>query len=76
VLALAQGGALETVAEGLNGCFYDRCDGADLGAAYGRLSRRGAEPFDRAAMLTHARRFRRDRFGQQLARIIGGVMAP
>ncbi len=75
-VALARGGALESVIDGLNGSFFDQQSAADLGRAVARFERAGGPAaFDPAAMLTHAERFATPRFVAQMSAAIAELVS-
>lgn len=63
VIALGQGGARETVIDGVTGLFFDQPTPESLGAA---LQRFGERDWDVQALYTHARRFAPERFRAEL----------
>ena len=69
VVALARGGALETVLEGITGVFFDEPDDDRIIAAFERLE---ASPWDPARIRSHAEQFSEEAF---LAKMTA-VMSP
>lgn len=68
VVALAAGGALETVREGVNGAFFARHDADDVLDAIRRCDALDASP---QAIAATARRFSRHAFEANLRRVLG-----
>ena len=66
-MALARGGALETVIDGETGVFFAEPDVAQLSAA---LERAAEVRFDSARIRESAERFSRDRHTQQMRDVI------
>jgi glycosyltransferase involved in cell wall biosynthesis len=67
VIALARGGALETVVPGETGLLVEAASADAFGAAFAELDRR---KFDTGRIRAHAERFGRDRFARELAAVI------
>ncbi len=72
VVALARGGAVETVRDGVTGVLVAE---ATVEAFAEGLSRVLATPFDPAAIRAHACRFSRDRFRAEFANLVSEVLA-
>jgi glycosyltransferase involved in cell wall biosynthesis len=72
VVALARGGALETVVDGENGVLFTEPDVASIAAALERAARL---PFDRARIRASAERFARARHVQQMREVIDETVA-
>jgi glycosyltransferase involved in cell wall biosynthesis len=72
VVALARGGALETVIDGENGVLFDLTDVVSLSAALERVSRLR---FDSARIRASAERFSRARHKEQMRDVINETMA-
>ncbi len=66
VIAFGEGGALDTVVDGVTGMLYPRAGVDGLVEALDRFEAR-QEPWDEAALRQHATRFSRDRFKHELA---------
>jgi len=71
VVAFAQGGALDTVEEGVTGVFFQKQNVASLGEA---IERCAATSWDRDAIRARAERFGIDRFRRELAASIEKCM--
>ena len=71
-VALARGGALETVKHGHTGVLFDELTVASLANA---LHTARAIPFDRSALRQHAEHFARERYTQQMRTVIADTMA-
>jgi glycosyltransferase involved in cell wall biosynthesis len=71
-LALRGGGYLDTVAEGVNGLFFDRPDAESIVAAV-EAGRR--TPWDTEAILRHGRRFDEQTFRAAIRAAVDGVLA-
>jgi glycosyltransferase involved in cell wall biosynthesis len=71
-VALARGGALETVIDGENGVFFAEPDVEHLSAA---LERVAATRFDSRRIVDSAWRFSRDRHVQQMRDVIDETIA-
>jgi glycosyltransferase involved in cell wall biosynthesis len=71
-VALACGGALETVKDGQTGVFFSESTTQSLVAA---LERVRTVPFDRAALRRHAERFARERHAEQMRTVIAETTA-
>jgi glycosyltransferase involved in cell wall biosynthesis len=72
VVALARGGALETVIDGETGVFFDEPTAASLAAALARVQ---ACTFDRARLRRHAEQFSRAHHADALRRVIDETLA-
>ena len=72
VLALARGGALETVVDGTTGTLVEEAEPEAFADALARTIDR---QFDAAAIRSHAERFSRTRFGDEMETMIGCLMA-
>jgi glycosyltransferase involved in cell wall biosynthesis len=72
VVALARGGALETVVDGENGVLFDEPDAATLASALDRVA---GGHFSRAAIVASAQRFSRDRHVLRMREVIEEVVA-
>jgi glycosyltransferase involved in cell wall biosynthesis len=72
VVALAEGGAIETVVEGETGTFYDAPDPDALAAAVAAFDPLSVDP---AACVAQAARFDVDRFREGLEREVGEALA-
>jgi glycosyltransferase involved in cell wall biosynthesis len=72
VVALARGGALETVIDGENGILFDEPDADALAAALDRAAR---TRFDPARIAAGAQRFSRERHVEQLRGVIEETLA-
>jgi glycosyltransferase involved in cell wall biosynthesis len=72
VIALAEGGAIETVVEGETGTFYDAADPDALAAAVAAFDPLSVDP---AACVAQAARFDVDRFREGLEREVGEALA-
>jgi glycosyltransferase involved in cell wall biosynthesis len=72
VVALARGGALETVIDGENGVLFGHADVVSLSAALERVSRLR---FDAGRIRESAERFSRERHVQQMRSVIDETMA-
>ena len=70
VVALARGGALETVVANETGFLVDEPSAPAFADAIARAADRDA-PFDAGAIRRHAERFSRERFGDEMAALIG-----
>ena len=70
VVALAEGGVLESVVAGETGVFYDRNEPEALAAAVAGFDPLAVDP---AACVASARRFSADRFRRELARVVEEV---
>ena len=70
VVAFRDGGALETVIEGVTGEFFDQPDSASLLEALRRAENRS---WDRAVLREHAARFRKDRFRREFAEFVASA---
>ena len=62
VVALREGGVLDTVVEGVTGIFFDRPEVDSLRRALDEVETR---TWDRAALREHARKFSRERFDRE-----------
>ncbi|MDR2078337.1 MAG: glycosyltransferase [Treponema sp.] len=71
VIAFRQGGALDTVKEGITGIFFDEQSPAALIRALDRFEELESSFSDRGAYVDHVRQFSRDAFKSQINRIIG-----
>ena len=71
-VALARGGALETVKDGETGVLFDELSSASLSAA---LQRARAISFDRSALRRHAEQFARERYICQMRTVIEDTLA-
>jgi glycosyltransferase involved in cell wall biosynthesis len=71
-VALARGGALETVKDGETGVLFDELSVASLKAA---LQRARTIPFDRTRLRRHAEQFARDRYIGQMRAVIEDTLA-
>jgi glycosyltransferase involved in cell wall biosynthesis len=67
VIALAGGGALETVVPGETGVLVEAGTPEAFGAAFAELDRR---PFDTGRIRVHAERFSRERFAHEISAVI------
>lgn len=67
VIALAGGGALETVVPGETGVLVEAGTPEGFGAAFAELDRR---PFDTRRIRVHAERFSRERFAREISAVI------
>ena len=72
VVALARGGALETVVDGETGVLFGESSIASLTAA---LERVRAIPFDRSRLRRHAEQFARDRHIERMRAVIDETLA-
>ena len=63
VVALREGGVLDTVVDGVTGIFFDR---PEVDSLRGALDEVEARTWDRAALRAHARKFSRERFDREL----------
>jgi len=72
VVALARGGALETVVDGETGVFFGESSIASLTAALERIR---AIPFDRSRLRGHATQFARDRHLERMRAVIDETLA-
>jgi glycosyltransferase involved in cell wall biosynthesis len=72
VVALARGGALETVRDGETGVLFHETNVEGLAAA---LERVATTPFDRGRLRQHAEAYSRDRHVQQMRDLIADTMA-
>ena len=72
VIAYGRGGALETVADGVSGIFFERQNVEDITSAVKRLSQLEIDP---QAIVAYAKRFGRDRFLQEIRAHISGLLA-
>jgi len=72
VVALARGGALETVVDGETGVLFEEPTAASLAAALDRL---GRETFDSGRIRAHAEQFSRDRYLQQMRAVVDDTLA-
>jgi glycosyltransferase involved in cell wall biosynthesis len=72
VVALARGGAIETVEDGETGVLFDESSMASLTAALGRVR---AIPFDRSRLRRQAGQFSRDRHIQRMRAVIDETLA-
>ena len=72
VVALARGGALETVVDNETGVLFTQPDAASLAAA---LERAGRLSFDRSRLRAHAERFARERHVDQMRAVIADTVA-
>jgi glycosyltransferase involved in cell wall biosynthesis len=73
VVALGEGGVLDSVVEGSSGIFFGRPEVESLGRALDAVESRA---WDRAAIRAHAATFSRARFLQQFAAELAAVMLP
>jgi glycosyltransferase involved in cell wall biosynthesis len=64
VVALSEGGVLDTLVEGVTGIFFDRPEVDSLRRALDEVETR---EWDRAAIRAHAKRFSRERFDREFA---------
>ena len=71
-VALARGGALETVKDGETGVLFDELSASSLTAA---LQRARSIPFDRSVLRRHAEQFARDRYIGQMRAVIEDTLA-
>lgn len=71
-IALARGGALETVKDGETGVLFAEASVDSLTVA---LERARAIPFSRSALRTHAEQFARKRYDEQMRRVIEDTLA-
>jgi glycosyltransferase involved in cell wall biosynthesis len=74
VLALARGGALETVVEGLTGEFFDETDPAVLADGIRRL-RENLPNYDSQKIIEHAQKFSKEKFIKEIKDFIERVPA-
>jgi glycosyltransferase involved in cell wall biosynthesis len=74
VVAYGRGGALETVADGLSGLFFDAQTPDSLADAV-RLFERKERAFDGAAIRRHASRFTGEAFGERFSRLVSDTLA-
>jgi glycosyltransferase involved in cell wall biosynthesis len=72
VIALAEGGACETVLEGETGVFYERSDPAALAEAVAAFDPLEFDPLD---CVEQARHFDVARFREGLQRVVSGALA-
>ena len=72
VVARREGGALDSVSEGVTGLFFDGEDPASLAAAMIECE---ARPWDRAALRAHASTFSRSAFRDRMTTILGEAIA-
>ncbi|MDR2096418.1 MAG: glycosyltransferase [Treponema sp.] len=70
VIAFRQGGALDTVKEGVTGLFFDEQSPGALIRALDRFEETEASFSNRGAYVDHVRQFSRDAFKSQMSRII------
>ncbi|HEU4693248.1 MAG TPA: glycosyltransferase, partial [Vicinamibacterales bacterium] len=71
-VALARGGALETVKDGETGVLFNEPSTASLTAA---LQRARATAFDRSVLRSHAEQFARERYIQEMRAVIDDTLA-
>jgi glycosyltransferase involved in cell wall biosynthesis len=67
VVALSRGGAIETVIPGTTGALVDTATPEAFAAS---IARAVEHPYDSAAIRTHAERFGRERFGDELEALV------
>jgi glycosyltransferase involved in cell wall biosynthesis len=72
VVAFGRGGALETVIDGETGVFFHEPTAASLAAA---LERVASLRFDETRLRSHAERFSRDRYAEQMRALIAETVA-
>jgi len=72
VVALARGGALETVTDGENGVLFDE---PEIGALAAALDRAARQRFDPVAIRAHAQRFAREHHTQRMREVIDETIA-
>ncbi len=72
VLAYRAGGALETVAEGVTGAFFDEQTSAGVAAAVAAFD---PDAYDPAAIRAHALGWRRERFADELRSAVDELAA-
>jgi glycosyltransferase involved in cell wall biosynthesis len=72
VIAYGRGGALETVADGVSGIFFETQTVEDISSAVKRFSKL---EIDSQAIAAHAKRFGRDRFLQEIRSHISDLLA-
>jgi glycosyltransferase involved in cell wall biosynthesis len=71
-VALARGGALETVRDGETGVLFDELSAESLTAALERVT---SISFDRSVLRRHAERFARERYIGQMRAVIEDTLA-
>lgn len=71
VIALARGGALETVVPEVTGLLVDQPSGEAFADA---LDRAMTRPFDAGEIRRHAETFGRDRFGDEMEALVGSAV--
>jgi glycosyltransferase involved in cell wall biosynthesis len=71
-VALARGGALETVKDGETGVLFGESSVSSLAAA---LQRTRTIPFNRSVLRRHAERFARERYARQIRALIAETLA-
>jgi glycosyltransferase involved in cell wall biosynthesis len=71
VVALARGGAVETVVPGTTGILVDEATPAAFADS---IARAIAARFDRSAIRSHAEQFGRQRFGNQMSALIDEML--
>jgi glycosyltransferase involved in cell wall biosynthesis len=74
VIALAQGGVLDTMIDGVTAQFYEDASPCGLAAALDRFEREGRR-FDPQAMHEHARRFSPQRFASAMGTLLQQALA-
>jgi glycosyltransferase involved in cell wall biosynthesis len=72
VIAYGRGGALETVADGVSGIFFETQTVEDISSAVKRFSKL---EIDSQGIAAHAKRFDRDRFLREIRAHINGLLA-
>ncbi|WP_213769816.1 glycosyltransferase [Bradyrhizobium sp. dw_78] len=72
VVAYGRGGAIETVAKGLSGVFFEKQTVEDISSAVRSLA---AIDIDSEQIVAHARQFGRDQFFQRMRAHIDGLLA-
>jgi glycosyltransferase involved in cell wall biosynthesis len=72
VIAYGRGGALETVADGVSGIFFESQTVEDISSAVKRFSKL---EIDSQGIAAHAKRFDRDRFLREIRAHINGLLA-
>jgi glycosyltransferase involved in cell wall biosynthesis len=70
VIAFREGGALDTVKDGVTGIFFDEQTPASLAAALDRFEAMQGQFADRAPFSAHVQQFSREAFKERIARIV------
>lgn len=74
VIALGRGGALDSVVDGVTGCFFDQQDAESLAQAVHAFESR-ADQFDAARIAQHAQGFSAERFRAEFAQVVQRALA-